>query len=118
MYDGAPISQKESLMSIYQFAISNRLTDSGTRCLLDLIRSHCRTPNLIPPTVNKLKKMVYEAECTELQYCSICMGVIEITEPKCTKCRNGQVCFYTVLNFEKNIEEIFTSELTCDYNTF
>ncbi len=46
------------------------------------------------------------------------MGVIEIMEAKCTKCPDSQVCFYTVLNFEKNIQEIFTSELTCDYNTF
>ncbi len=73
VFDGAPINQRESLRSIYQFVISNILTDSGTENLLDLIQSHCPKPNLIPQTVHKLKKNKFINQT--VQNCSIAVNV-------------------------------------------
>ncbi len=56
LFFSAPISAKESWRSIYEFSISNQLTDSATQQLLDLIRNHCPTPNACLPTVYQLKK--------------------------------------------------------------
>lgn len=42
LYTGAPLSKEASWISIYQFAVSNRLTDIATQQLIELIK--CTAP--------------------------------------------------------------------------
>ena len=114
MFPGAPISSKESWRLIYEFSISNHLTDVATQQLLDLIRSHCPTPNACLLTVYKLKKKkIGSIHCMYFQYCSICMNEIEMNEKMCSKCsnRSSQLCYYAILPFEDHLKDIFVDEL-------
>ena len=113
MFPGAPISAKESWRSIYEFLISNHLTDVATQQLLDLIRSHCPIPNACLPTVYKLKNKIGSIDCMYFQYCSICMNEIEMNEKMCGKCsdRSSQLCYYAILLFEDHLKDIFVGEL-------
>lgn len=111
LYSGASISTRESWASIYQFSLSNHLTDSATQELLSLIASHCPTPNLCPQTVYKLKKLIGPLECVQSKFCSVCMKLVASTENKCSKCvGTSQTCYYTIMPFEEQIKEIFEGD--------
>jgi len=110
LYPGALMSSKESTRMIYEFSISNRLTDSGTQELLNLIRNHCPTPNSIPTTTYRLKKQIGQSDCFQSQYCSVCLDVVERTELKCSKCNNDQLCYLNILQFEEHLQEIFSGK--------
>lgn len=112
LFFSAPISAKESWRSIYEFSISNQLTDSATQQLLDLIRNHCPTPNACLPTVYQLKKLFGRIQCMYFQYCSICMNEVKTDERKCSKCsdKKGQLCYYAILPFEDHLKDIFSGK--------
>ncbi len=113
MFPGAPISCKERWTSIYEFSISNRLTDSGIQQLLDLIRRRCPMPNSCPPTIYKLKKQICQVDCIHFQYCSFCKNSMEKDEKKCGKCSkiSRPPCYYAVLPFENHLKEVFVGKL-------
>ena len=110
LYPGAPISCKESWISIYEFAVSHRLPDSATQDLLKLISDHCPLPNHCPQTVYKLKK-TFASECAYSQYCSVCMELVPPNYKQCTKqnCakKDSKLCYYTLLPFDEQLKEIF-----------
>ena len=112
LYPGASISCKESWTSIYKFSVSNKLTDSATQQLLNLIRSHCPEPNSCPQTVYKLKKQVGPTEGINTQYCSICMNSVPLDQKKCKNCSNpnSQLCYFTLMPFQEHLQSIFSGK--------
>ena len=56
LYPGATISKEASWLSIYHYAISNRLTDAAMKELIELIKVHI--PSLT-------KKMLWQYECCD-----------------------------------------------------
>lgn len=66
LYSGAPLSQEESWLSVYQFAVHNRLTYHATEQLLDLIKIHCPPSNLCATSLHKLKKQLGQTARTAL----------------------------------------------------
>ena len=105
LYPGASISFRESVSSIYDFSVSNKLTESATQQLLNLISNHCPSPNLCPQTVYKLKKEVG-------QFCSECMEPVPLNENHCSsqQCidKEATVCHYALLSFEEQLKELFS----------
>ena len=104
LYPGAQISCRESWTSIYKYSVSNRLTDRATQQLLDLIASHCPTPNSCPMTVHKLGP----TGCIHSQFCSLCMSPVPLDKKDCANCnsRASQMCYYSLLPFEEHLQEI------------
>ena len=105
LYPGAPITCQSSWSSIYKFAASNRLTDSGTQ--------HCPSPNSCPRTLHQLKKHLFEhSSVTVVRYCTVCMEKLDASEKMCqrTACRSArcQVCYLAILPFEQRLREIFS----------
>ena len=118
LYAGAPLSKGASWLSIYQYAVSNRLTDTAIQQLLELIRVHCPPSNLCPPSLYKLKKQLGQMEgVVNLKYCSICMQ--EVSELKqCPKSickrKKAQICYFSILPFENHLCDIFSGILPCN----
>ena len=113
LYDGAPISQTASWLSIYQYAVSNRLTDHATMQLLDLIKIHCPSPSFCAPSLYKLKRKLGKVDgLEEHTYCSECTAEIPNHLKNCPKrmCRRkkSRQCYFSILPFEKHLEDIFT----------
>lgn len=116
---------RASWLSIYQFAISNRLTDSATKQLLELVRIHCPSSSSCPPSLYKLKKQL-GCMCNSikiLNFCSICMEEVlnSSSSKQCPKreCRKkkSQLCYFSALPFEKHLQDIFTgiAQIKCVY---
>ena len=55
-------------MSIYQYALSNRLTDAALKQLLELIRIHCPPSSSCPPSLYMLKKKLGGQDDLKVQY--------------------------------------------------
>lgn len=99
------LAEKAGLL--YNYSITNRLTDCATQRLLDLVARHCPTPNSCPETVHKLKKRLQpSADCIHSKYGSLCMS--PINDKSCSKCssKTAQVCYYTILPFEDHLKDI------------
>lgn len=112
LYDGAPLSTRASWLSIYQFALSNRLTDTATQQLLELMQIHCPPSNSCPRTLYKLKKQLGQTGIVQsFVYCSLCMSEITAGSTQCSRreCRrnNSQRCYFSVLPFEAHLRQIF-----------
>ena len=112
LYPGAHITCQSSWSSIYKFAASNRLTDSGTQQLLDLIREHCPSPNECPRTLHQLKKHLYDSSVSIKRYCTVCLEELDASKKMCqnTACKSAgcQICYMAILPFEQRLKEIFT----------
>ena len=111
LYPGAPLSMEASWLSIHQFAISNHLTDSATKQLLDLIRIHCPQSSPYPPSLYNLrKKLGLNDGVTNLHYCSNCMTKVSKECPNriCRRTKS-QLCHFSILPFQSHLHNIFTS---------
>ena len=113
LYPGAPITCKSSWSSIYKFVSTNRLTDSCTQQLLDLIREHCPSPNSCPRTLYQLKKHLFDESSVSItQHCTVCLVQLNASEKMCQRsaCKSagGQICYFAILPFEQRLREIFT----------
>lgn len=113
LYPGAPISCNESWKTVYEFSVSNRLTDAATQDLLQLIGKHCPLPNHCIQSIHKLKKYsTMEGEISNKHYCSICMKELLLSQGMCAEqnCRDqkSSVCYFTLLPFGHHLKDIFT----------
>lgn len=113
LYDGAPLSQEASWISMYQFAVSNQLTYHATEQLLDLIKIHCPPSNLCAPSLYKIKKQFRRiGDVLNYMYCSVCMDEVPIHHKQCSKssCRHkrAKLCFFSLLPFEEHVKDIFS----------
>lgn len=112
LYPDAPLSKEASYLSVYQFAVSNNLTDHATEQLLDLIRIHCPPSNACPPSLYKLKKQLGLTDgVTNLQYCSCCMSeVLKVCPKEMCRKKKSQLCYFSILPFQSHLHSIFTSK--------
>lgn len=115
MYSGAPISTEASFVSIRDFVVSNKLTDSATQQLLDLIQIHCPSDNTCPRTLHKLKHHHKKSRTLSEDYhfCSACKQEIPPNNKKCTqKGCDGCVCYFSILQFEEHLKTVFSGKDT------
>lgn len=110
VYKGAQICTEASWIAIRDFATTNKLTDTVTQQLLDLIQLHCPVENSCPKTLYKLKNHHQHSALSQNQcYCSVCKSEIPKGTKKCPKqgC-DGHRCYFSVLPFERRLKQIYS----------
>lgn len=115
LYTGAPLSKEASWLSIYQYAVSNRLTDTATKQLLELMKVHCPPDNSCPTSLYKLKKKLgHISGLINLQYCSNCRQELPKSSKRCQKpeCKRkkAQLCYFSILPFENHLGDILSGK--------
>ena len=97
------ISAKASWLAANYFAVSNNLSDSATKQLLDLIAIHCPETNLLAKSTFQLKNKLNCEETNIFMHCSRCMNKIvksnNCVNFECKKVK-AKVCYLAVLPFE------------------
>ena len=113
LYQGAPISVKASWLAANYFAVSNNLSDSATKQLLDLIAILCPETNLFAKSTFQLRNKLKCDETDIFMYCSKCMNKIvksnNCVNFECKKVK-AKVCYLAVLPFEQHLCTIFTGK--------
>ena len=113
LYPGAPLSKEASWLSIYQYAVSNRLTDTAIQQLLELIKMHIPSSDHCPPSLYKLKKKLGRVNgITTLKFCSNCKKEVPKSCPNsiCKK-KKAQISYFSVLPFENYLCDIFSGNM-------
>lgn len=87
IYDGAPISIFESMMSIMALAMQNKLTGVCVAGILKLISLHLPQPNNFKASVHHLQSClsISNLPMNIYFYCSICLEKLESRKSKCSK---------------------------------
>ena len=111
LYDGAQLTEEESLHATYLYAIRNKLSYQATSQLLDLMRIHLPTPNSYPSSFYALKKHISGmATLTLRKFCSTCLDEVPKESKRCNRreCKHANLCHYAVLPFEEHLEAIYS----------
>ena len=98
LYQGAPISVKASWLAANYFAVTNNLSDSTTKQLLDLIAIHCPETNSFATSTFQLRNKLNCDEADIFMYCSRCMNKIVMSN-KCLFVKKKKQKFVILLFF-------------------
>ena len=104
------MTNEESVLATYMYAIRNKLSYQATSQLLELMKIHQPSPNSFPRSFYKLKKHLSGVASLELRrFCSSCLDEILEGRKQCGKrqCKQSTPSYYAVLPFQEHLECIF-----------
>ncbi|KAJ1531912.1 hypothetical protein ONE63_000555 [Megalurothrips usitatus] len=107
LYDGAPITFRESLVAILTFAMCHRLTGVCINDLLSLIALHCRPNNLCLKTLSKFREyfsMIGTKIIVRHHYCSVCQVPLQDSKSVCGVDASHDVLFFIEMPIEDQIQ--------------
>ena len=107
LYDGSPLSADMSWCTIMYFAVKNRLSYSALEELLELVKLHCPSPNVCPPSLYKFKAYFnfLLQDYSYLKFCSNCMAEVQheaCTNRNCSKVK-AKLCYLLLLPIQHRL---------------
>lgn len=116
LYSGSLLSADTSWCIMMHFAIENKLSYSAIHDLVELLKMHCPSSSVCPPSFYKLRvyfKSLFQS-CTYLKYCSNCMEEIKSESSSTGVCSNkaccnlkAKTCSLALLPIEERIKELY-----------
>lgn len=98
IYEGAPITLHESLLSIFCLASSEHVSGKMLGRILELVALHCPQNSLCKRTLHLLKKYFSSLGLSKLEYhyfCDNCVYPLKTKDSVCRKCKkSGDYSFF------------------------
>lgn len=107
LYDGAPLTVKESLLSVFTFSLRHSITGTCLADLLQLVSLHIPRNNKFTKTVYKFMKY-FEYLKTPLvkhYYCRRCLSALEYENAEC-ECTNRELCYFIELKISDQLQSL------------